>query len=178
VTSSQGTARPNFFSGSSGSGSSSGTSRLGGRGSKIQPANPFFDNIRQNLELSHGGITERIPLKLPEEVTTRADELPVWLKTLVQASDKDGADQLADEFYKVELGEQRRLQAVMDWHSKGSGRVLVEGPRGGNGAAEQSARDAREVERLAEWNTGTRGLKRDYFPFSISAGVEQGSKNR
>lgn len=43
---------------------------------KLQAANPFFDNIRQNLELSHGGITERIPLNLPEEVCKRSKELP------------------------------------------------------------------------------------------------------
>jgi protein-tyrosine phosphatase len=28
-------------------------------------ANPFFSNIRQNLELSHGSLKERFPIRLP-----------------------------------------------------------------------------------------------------------------
>ncbi|KAL0064667.1 hypothetical protein AAF712_008365 [Marasmius tenuissimus] len=45
-------------------------------------ANPFFDAIRQNAELSHG-ITERIPLRLPKRVRRRLDELPFeWLKDI------------------------------------------------------------------------------------------------
>ncbi|KAK1231171.1 hypothetical protein PQX77_005697 [Marasmius sp. AFHP31] len=45
-------------------------------------ANPFFDAIRQNTELSQG-ITERIPLRLPKRVRRRLDELPFeWLKDI------------------------------------------------------------------------------------------------
>ena len=46
------------------------------------PFNPFFDNIRQNAELSQG-ITERIPLLLPASVRHRISELPfTWLQDI------------------------------------------------------------------------------------------------
>lgn len=32
-----------------------------------QEFNPFFSNIRQNMELSHGPIRERLPVRLPQE---------------------------------------------------------------------------------------------------------------
>lgn len=33
-----------------------------------QAFNPFFSNIRQNMELSHGSIKERFPVRLPKHV--------------------------------------------------------------------------------------------------------------
>lgn len=158
---------------------SSGTSN---RTAKLQPANPFFDNIRQNLELSHGGITERIPLNLPIETVNRAQEMPTWLADLVQMDEKDSTEKLAKQFYEIELGEQKRLQNVMEWHSKGSGGILDDdagkGGRAGNMRAEQRTKDAKEVDRLVAWGEGFEGLGEDYFPFSITAGVERGTKNR
>lgn len=38
------------------------TSNIGCKG---QPMNPFFTNIRQNLELSHGPLKERFAVRLP-----------------------------------------------------------------------------------------------------------------
>jgi len=136
--------------------------------------NPFFDTIRQNLELSHG-ITERIPLCLPRRVRRRIHELPFpWLQNIahragkavnipssqsdVLSSDSDddspdpanveeGAEALAMQFYRIELAEQRRLIGIMEHHSKESGEVPVPGAK------------------LS-------------FPFSITAGVEKGTKNR
>ncbi len=150
---------------------------------KLQPANPFFDNIRQNLELSHGGITERIPLSLAPEVVSRLSELPSWLSDLVSLPDEECADRLADQFYRLELGEQKRLQTVMDFHSKGSGSAWVESVQEGSEGhskawAEQKAKDVAEVERLGVRGAGTQALDDHYFPFSITAGVERGSKNR
>lgn len=151
---------------------------------KLQPANPFFDNIRQNLELSHGGITERIPLALGPEVVHRAAELPSFLSDLVRMSDKECSDRLADQFFRIELGEQKRLQAVMDFHSKGSGATWAE-KAGHDPEAhcrhswlEERAADVAEVERLAAWGAGTNAVRDNDFPFSITAGVERGSKNR
>jgi hypothetical protein len=151
---------------------------------KLQPANPFFDNIRQNLELSHGGITERIPLDLGEDVIQRAADFPSWLRSLISMSNKESAETLAGQFYEIELGEQKRLQAVMDWHARGSGAILDDaaGRSGaaGKGRSEQRAKDAKEVDRLSHWGEGFRGEtdEEDYNPFSITAGVERGSKNR
>jgi tyrosine-protein phosphatase 2/3 len=51
-----------------------------------QAANPFFDNIRQNMELSQG-ITERIPLRLPKRVRRRIADLPFpWLRGIARGA--------------------------------------------------------------------------------------------
>lgn len=131
----------------------------------LQPANPFFDNIRQNLELSHGGITERIPLVLPEEVKRRAGELPAFLRNLVDESPEQVASRLAHEFESVERDEQRRLQGIMDWHARGSRQWCKDDQLK---MEEDFCHDRK--------SHGSRDI--EYFPFSITAGVERGSKNR
>jgi len=135
----------------------SSTTGLGHLPNKIQASNPFYDNIRQNQELSHG-ITERIPLSLPQEVLSRKDDISVpWVRTIVENSDKEnGIEALAMQFYRVELGEQRRLQGVMSHHSK-----------------ETYTTSSTEQKQQPDSNKST-----DPFPFSITAGVEKGSKNR
>ncbi len=86
--------------------------------SYVTAANPFYDNIRQNRELSHG-MTERIPLTLSDTAMARVQELPFsWLRDIAShAGEGDSTEALAMQFYRVELGEQRRLQGVMDHHS-------------------------------------------------------------
>ena len=163
--------------------------------SRVAAANPFYDNIRQHLELATG-ITERIPLYLPKRVLKRKKELPYeWLRDIVRwgggrspitlanpmegegvalesgrlkpkpsssgsvaassgagsttnterriarlAAGEEGMESLAmvrfvyktsqvhltnglphlQQFYRIELGEQRRLMGVMEHHSKES----------------------------------------------------------
>jgi hypothetical protein len=114
-------------------------------------ANPFYDNIRQNMELSQG-VDSKIPLILPPEVLVRRDELPFkWLQDIVDQvrTDPEG-EALAMQFYRIELGEQRRLQSVMNHHSQESASNLS----------------------LADGSTATE------FPYSITAGIEMGAKNR
>ncbi|RDB29255.1 Receptor-type tyrosine-protein phosphatase gamma [Hypsizygus marmoreus] len=166
--------------------------------------NPFFDTIRQNVELSHG-ITERIALRLPRRVRRRIADLPfTWLQEIAKRADRtpktlhtharhahrhvsstasrahpppssssssssssvsdssdsdsapssalieEGTEALAMQFYRIELAEQRRLMGVMEHHSKESGRLGAEG--------------VTHASRV--------------FPFSITAGVEKGAKNR
>jgi tyrosine-protein phosphatase 2/3 len=173
-----------------------------------QAFNPFFDTIRQNVELSQG-ITERIPLKLPAAARHRIDDLPFgWLRAIArqagdgprdedEADDKkmvwcppppstvttgqrtdesssptagieqpkpqpsdvdEGTESLAMQFYKIELAEQRRLTGVMQHHSKESGASL-RGP---------------SVPPPVPDDPGDRRQ----FPYSITAGVEKGAKNR
>ena len=141
------------------------------RAAKFQPANPFFDNIRQNLELSHGGGREVIPLSLPPEVSSRSSEFPSWLAELAYLPEKEVSERLADEFYKIELGEQKRLQAIMDWHSSSSGAVVM------REVEDQRTADRRGAEKLSQW-AEDKEEGDDYFPYSITAGIEQGSKNR
>lgn len=140
--------------------------------------NPFFDAVRQNTELSHG-ITERIALRLPRRVRRRIHDLPFrWLQDIArragnaphlhksvsdssssESEDTDdvsavnieeGKEALAMQFFKIELAEQRRLMGIMEHHSKESGHL------GESGHGPQIAP----------------------FPFSITAGVEKGAKNR
>jgi protein-tyrosine phosphatase len=129
---------------------------------KLAVANPFYDNIRQNLELS-SGIAERILLVVPRRIIKRATELPFeWLRDIVRKAGATGADgvvggealeDLAMQFYRIELGEQRRMNGVMNHHSNES--VTPVGPAG-EGVEPQST----------------------FFPYSITAGVEKGAKNR
>lgn len=146
-------------------------------------ANPFFDTIRQNTELSQG-ITERIPLKLPRRVRHRISDLPFrWLQDIarrsvarsrtaaelassdlssedesddeINATDvEEGTEALAMQFYRIELAEQRRLLGIMEHHSKESGPTDSQ-PRG-----------------------AYKGPEHLDFPYSITAGVEKGAKNR
>ncbi|PPQ98874.1 hypothetical protein CVT24_003505 [Panaeolus cyanescens] len=153
-------------------------STMNSASSNSQPYNPFFDTIRQNTELSQG-ITERIPLRLPLRVRRRISDLPFpWLqdiarkaartlpsqRSLTDSSDsesedpddainttdvEEGKEALAMQFFKIELAEQRRLMGVMEYHSRESGQPIA--------TLQQSSAP---------------------FPFSITAGVEKGAKNR
>ncbi|KIY62980.1 hypothetical protein CYLTODRAFT_426494 [Cylindrobasidium torrendii FP15055 ss-10] len=125
-----------------------------------QAANPFFDAVRQNIELSHG-ITERIPLRLPDRVKGRIDDLPFsWLRDIARRSAsshdvdiEESMEALAMQFYRIELAEQRRLMGVMEHHS-------------------------RESQMSSESSDNTHAPNVKPFPFSITAGVEKGTKNR
>ena len=144
--------------------------------SNYHPAcNPFFDTIRQNTELSHG-ITERIPLRLPRRVRRRIRDLPFpWLQNIAHraastpshrdfsdstssdssenyesspADVEEGKEALAMQFFKIEHAEQRRLMGVMEHHSNETSQ------------------------------SGQFPSQGNPFPFSITAGVEKGAKNR
>lgn len=71
----------------------------------------------------------------------------------VKAADvEEGTEALAMQFYRIELAEQRRLLGVMEHHSKESGPTSSEHHGGNKGPLN--------------------------FPYSITAGVEKGAKNR
>lgn len=187
------------------SGSSDSPRAGASEGDILQPANPFFDNIRQNLELSHGGITERISLNLPPEIASRAHELPSFLRDLVEKPSNETAAILANEFENVERDEQRRLQSIMEWHSRGL-KHIDEASKAGKAhrrrdkqrrmsfqtdadrvhAEEKAARKILRVQRTQSGMVQVKSAEvedlsevpEDYFPFSITAGVERGAKNR
>jgi len=211
--------------------------------------NPFYDTIRQNLELSHG-VTERIPLRISQIAKDRIEDLPFsWLRELGQWATADdegtdgeddfdgesgsgsglgsgdhsgmtsdsgedsgsgqehpfgrsvrmnvpavaptvsptnhaatppedaqaeGSEALAMQFYRIELGEQRRLMGVMEHHSRESGRIMGEGETKGH-----KSKSKRSKQRSKGTGRSSRGkhASRD-FPYSITAGVEKGTKNR
>lgn len=128
-----------------------------------QAFNPFFSNIRQNMELSHGPIRERFPIRLPSKcnvdpnnndqvelvdtmprcvagghMSDKGFKGPEWLQCTIR---EDGAQILAETYEKLERTEQRRLQNIMHFHSK-------------------------HTDNPAE------------YPFSIVAGIEMGALNR
>jgi protein-tyrosine phosphatase len=106
------------------------------------------------------------------------------MSELVLLSDKAAADRLAHQFYTVELNEQKRLQAIMDHHSRESGAMLQAtrfGDNVGSGGQwkDQRYKDREEVNRLEGWAQGKWHDKGEgYYPFSITAGIERGAKNR
>ena len=106
------------------------------------------------------------------------------MSELVLLSDKAAADRLAHQFYTVELNEQKRLQAIMDFHSRESG-AMLQATRIGDTAGDQGRwkdqrdKDKDEVSRLEGWAQGKWHDKgEEYYPFSITAGIERGAKNR
>lgn len=73
-------------------------------------ANPFFGNIRQNMDLI-GGVGQ-MPVKHPASMSKYAeDHLPDWLR---HASDeKDKGARVADKFLQIEKKEQKRMQDAL-----------------------------------------------------------------
>ena len=198
--------------------------------SQVVAFNPFYDTVRQNLELSQG-VSERIPLTLPASVRERISDLPFpWLRHIARraapasrdytplnhsaenteedtascstfsssssACDSDpdttpplsspgaprppedlvdeGTEALAMQFYRIELGEQRRLMGIMQHHSSESGRVLTSSSSGSPSSEEvfeaSVPRARNRKPRLSRTEVS--------FPYSITAGVEKGAKNR
>ena len=73
-------------------------------------ANPFFGNIRQNMDLI-GGVGQ-MPVKLPAGLKeTAVAELPAWLRQAADEEDKGKA--VADRFLGIERAEQQRMQKAL-----------------------------------------------------------------
>lgn len=73
--------------------------------------NPFFSNIRQNMDLIDG--VGEIPIKLPQSMgSERISQLPSWLKEV--ALDPRGAKIVADRFLAIEKAEQKRMQDALN----------------------------------------------------------------
>ncbi|KAG0706258.1 hypothetical protein DFH29DRAFT_1025005 [Suillus ampliporus] len=94
---------------------------------------------------------------------------------------EEGAETLAMQFYRIELAEQRRLRTVMEHHAResevsafaaaGQAYTLGEGGQGiiGAGARSSTAGGTKTLP-----STPVQGE----FPFSITAGVGKGAKNK
>lgn len=80
-------------------------------------ANPFFGNIRQNMDLI-GGVGQ-MPVKHPAGMTQSVEqELPTWLQEA--SEDKDNGKTVSDRFLHIEKREQKRMQEAL------SGKVVYE----------------------------------------------------
>ncbi|KAK5190929.1 phosphotyrosine-specific ptp2-like protein [Exophiala xenobiotica] len=73
-------------------------------------ANPFFGNIRQNMDLLDG--VGQMPIKRPINMSSEAEStLPAWLK---RASSKSNDGKLvSDQFLNIEKSEQKRMQDAL-----------------------------------------------------------------
>ncbi len=78
---------------------------------KQSAANPFFTNIRQNMDLI-GGVGEPIALQAPRVPKEVQELLPVWLRRI--AYEPGGSQLVADKFLHIEQEEQRRLQSILN----------------------------------------------------------------
>lgn len=73
-------------------------------------ANPFFGNIRQNMDLI-GGVGQ-IAIKLPSSLgLSGTADLPVWLRRVSDATDE--GRNVADQFFGIEKAEQQRMQKAL-----------------------------------------------------------------
>lgn len=73
--------------------------------------NPFFSNIRQNMDLL-GGVGE-MPVHLPQAMgAENIARLPAWLKEV--ACQEGSSKIVADRFLQIEKAEQRRMQEALN----------------------------------------------------------------
>jgi protein-tyrosine phosphatase len=87
-------------------------------------ANPFFGNIRQNMDLI-GGVGQ-MPVKQPAGMTQSVeDDLPQWLQTASEEQDKGKT--VAERFLQIEKREQKRMQKAL------SGEVVYDAPPSSGG---------------------------------------------
>ncbi|KAI6153207.1 hypothetical protein BKA82DRAFT_3970023 [Pisolithus tinctorius] len=143
-------------------------------------ANPFFDAIRQNAELSQG-ITERIPLRLPRRVRKRINDLPfAWLREIASRSTVRHLPS-SSRIYGSES------ESSDEPHASDPDEHDPEVEEGTEALAMQFYRiELAEQRRL--WTVMEHHSKENdtvpntphpsLFPFSITAGVEKGAKNR
>ncbi len=76
----------------------------------VGAANPFFGNIRQNMDLI-GGVGQ-MPVKLPTGLGDKGvAQLPTWLKRVTD--DRDKGQMVADRFLRIERAEQQRMQKAL-----------------------------------------------------------------
>lgn len=82
-------------------------------------ANPFFGNIRQNMDLI-GGVGQ-MPIKQPQRMNSKTQQqLPGWLKNAVDEKDKGSS--VSEKFLQIEKREQKRMQEAL------SGKVVYGEP--------------------------------------------------
>ncbi|KAG6869029.1 hypothetical protein C0993_004702 [Termitomyces sp. T159_Od127] len=137
---------------------------------------PFFDAVRQNLELSHG-ITERIPLRLPPRVRSRIADLPVpWLRDIARRADRIPSLALPT---RTSSRLRHDLDPSLSDSSESEPPLAVD--QGTEALATQFYRiELAEQKRLmgVMHHHSKESVPGRNFPFSITAGVEKGSKNR
>jgi protein-tyrosine phosphatase len=90
-----------------------------------KPANPFFGNIRQNMDLI-GGVGQ-IPVKHPSKETKSAErDFPEWLQTA--SDERDQGKKVSVKFEQIERREKKRMEDALSGHvSYGTPKVQTPG---------------------------------------------------
>lgn len=128
-----------------------------------KPANPFFGNIRQNMDLI-GGVGQ-MPVKRPKRATEHTERLafPKWLK---QASEeKDQGKTISKRFEQIEKREKKRMEDAL------SGKVTFEG--GAPQLGKDSNSPPKGVE-IAGLGMGNKNRYNNIWPFEHSRVKLQG----
>ncbi|KAF2086632.1 tyrosine-protein phosphatase non-receptor type 6 [Saccharata proteae CBS 121410] len=109
-------------------------------------ANPFFGNIRQNMDLI-GGVGQ-MPLKRPVAMTKSLNsDLPKWLREA--ADENDEGKTVSERFLAIEKREQKRMQEAL------SGKVVYGSP----------APDAPQSFKIAGIEKGSKNRYNNIWPF-------------
>ncbi|KAF2767597.1 hypothetical protein EJ03DRAFT_344460 [Teratosphaeria nubilosa] len=123
-----------------------------------KPANPFFGNIRQNMDLI-GGVGQ-IPLKHPQKETKSAEEdFPGWLRNAADISDE--GKRVSRKFEAIERREKKRMEDAL------SGQVSY-------GEAEPRAEKTVNGIQIAGLEKGTKNRYNNIWPFEHSRVKLQG----
>lgn len=73
-------------------------------------ANPFFGNIRQNMDLI-GGVGQ-LAVKQPDNLTKQQQaSVPAWLSEATEST--DNGKKISDKFFQIEKREQKRMQEAL-----------------------------------------------------------------
>ena len=124
-----------------------------------KPANPFFGNIRQNMDLI-GGVGQ-IELKHPSRETSSAEnEYPEWIKDAAAPSDK--GKKVANRFEQIERREKKRMEDAL------SGKVQFGTP---------TKQEASDAVRIAGLEKGNKNRYNNIWPFEHSRVRVQGVPN-
>lgn len=123
------------------------------------PANPFFGNIRQNMDLI-GGVGQIELMHPAEETSSAEDEYPEWIKIAAAKSDK--GKKVANRFEQIERREKKRMEDAL------SGKVHFGTP---------TKQDASDAVRIAGLEKGSKNRYNNIWPFEHSRVRLQGIPN-
>ncbi|GME23517.1 Protein-tyrosine phosphatase receptor/non-receptor type [Neofusicoccum parvum] len=111
-------------------------------------ANPFFGNIRQNMDLI-GGVGQ-MPIKRPQRMNNATQrDLPGWLKTAAEEKDKGAS--VSEKFLQIEKREQKRMQEAL------SGKVVY--------GEHETGSDAPKSVKIAGIEKGSKNRYNNIWPF-------------
>jgi hypothetical protein len=115
-------------------------------------ANPFFGNIRQNMDLI-GGVGQ-MEIKRPSQLSKETqDHFPPWLQTA--SEEKDNGARVSEKFLQIEKREQKRMQEAL------SGKVSY------GGTPTQSAAPKSAIQ-IAGIEKGSKNRYNNIWPFEHS----------